>query len=679
MLRCGTVVAVFVALAVLPVWAHAQEPERLVGAVPAPGSLIAGEQVALGIRAPGLTAVRIAVDGTELDVRMQGDAASASTVLPAGSHVADARALDSAGGEVRRRWRFETSAVALRRIAGQDRIATAIALSQDGFAADAASAAVLARADGFADALAGVPLALAAQAPLLLTGPQGLDPAVAAELTRVLDDGAPVLLLGGAQALSAQVTDDVAALGLRPQRVGGSTRYETAALVAAQLPAAPESVTVLASGSAFPDALAASVPAALAGWPVLLTEPGGLPDATLARLRDGGYERVVIVGGEQAVDPAVEARLRAISAVERVAGPTRYDTAAAINRRFGDDLDRSSIALGSGRDFPDALAGAVHAAGRRSGLALTDLTLPPATAALLIDRRPVRLHGYGGPAALSDDVLASAHAVSADGGGPAQLDLAAGVRVQTDLPTVDTAASSVTVSVDGQELDAVLHAEGSALRVEVSPPPSGRAVRLTAAVRGAALTPVRHLQATFVWPGTPLLRTPEGFDLVAGDGPIVGGAGAVTTYSLEVEPATGIDPSAFAAEAEAILSEGRGWTARGERRLQRVGRTDAQVRVLLATPATVDAYCARAGLDTGGRYSCWNGHFALLNVDRWRSGSAAFAAPLDQYRGYLVSHEVGHGLGYRHVGCPAAGALAPVMMQQTISTGACAPNAWPYP
>ncbi len=642
-----------------------------------------------------LTAVRIAVDGTELGVSVEGDVARARADLVDGSHVADARAVDATGHEIRRLWRFETSSVDVRRLAGSDRIGTAIAVSQDRFAVETATAAVLARADGFADALTGVPLAAANGAPLLLTGSQELDPAVAAELQRVLVDGAPVLLLGGEGALGANVANAVTALGFRPQRVGGSTRYETAALVAAQLPTAESATAVLASGETFPDALAASVPAAVAGWPVLLTARDALPPATTTQLRAGGYERVVVVGGEQAVDRAVEPEITA--AVERVAGATRYDTAAAITRRFADLLDPAGgVALSSGSDFPDALAGGAHAAAQRAPLVLVGATLPPPSAALLTEYRPAQLTAYGGPAALAEDVLAAARAAVSDRGRPVVTEPSAGAqlddigpgtsfRIDTDLPEADAARSNATLTVDGRELDTVLRAEGRALHLEVVGIPDGlrgaepHTVRLIAAVRGPALLPVRHVQATFGLVRPPATRTPEGFDLVGGDGVVVGPAGPIHTYSLEVEPASGIDPYAFAAEAETILSDARGWTARGERRLQRIGRTDAQVRVVLATPATVDAYCARAGLRTQGRYSCWNGRFAMLNADRWRTGAAPFTAPLEQYRAYLVSHEVGHGLGYGHVGCPASGALAPVMMQQTISIGACLPNAWPYP
>ena len=163
--------------------------------------------------------------------------------------------------------------------------------------------------------------------------------------------------------------------------------------------------------------------------------------------------------------------------------------------------------------------------------------------------------------------------------------------------------------------------------------------------------------------------------IVPGRGERVG-RGDLRTYAVEVEGGLGIDQGAFARAVEQTLADPRSWTAGGRRALQRVD-TDADVRVALASPQTVDRLCAP--LRTNGRYSCANGDRAVLNTDRWMTGAAAYTGRLEEYRHYLVNHEVGHVLGFGHATCPAAGAVAPVMLQQTIGLGGCLPGPWPHP
>lgn len=173
----------------------------------------------------------------------------------------------------------------------------------------------------------------------------------------------------------------------------------------------------------------------------------------------------------------------------------------------------------------------------------------------------------------------------------------------------------------------------------------------------------------------PAMVTTEGYEVVAGTARA--GAGDRVAYTVEVDPRVDVDPLAVTAAVERALHDPRSWAADVE--LVRVeDPADARVRVVLATPAEVDRLCAEAGLNTAGRFSCWNGRVAALNAMRWAEGATDFD-DLEAYRTYLVNHEFGHGLGYGHVDCPGAGQPAPVMMQQTMSTGGCVANGWPYP
>ncbi|WP_420114853.1 DUF3152 domain-containing protein [Pseudactinotalea sp.] len=158
------------------------------------------------------------------------------------------------------------------------------------------------------------------------------------------------------------------------------------------------------------------------------------------------------------------------------------------------------------------------------------------------------------------------------------------------------------------------------------------------------------------------------------------GSAEVMTVRVEVEVGLDTHDAAFAAFVIETLNDPRGWGADGSVRFARTDAEDPDIRVVLATAATVDEMCAP--LATNGRWSCGRYGHAALNADRWVFGADAWSdggGDLTDYRQYLVNHEVGHLLGHPHEQCPVPGEPAPVMVQQSISLDGCAPNGWPHP
>jgi hypothetical protein len=153
-------------------------------------------------------------------------------------------------------------------------------------------------------------------------------------------------------------------------------------------------------------------------------------------------------------------------------------------------------------------------------------------------------------------------------------------------------------------------------------------------------------------------------------------SGELIRYDVRVEDGLSIDADEAAVLIQGVLDNERSWRGTGRWRfeLTPVGGA-ATLHAYIATPETTDRLCAP--YLTRGEVSCQNGNRVVLNAKRWQFGVAAYGADLINYRRYLVNHEFGHALGKGHVSCPAAGKLAPVMMQQTKGLGACRKNSWP--
>lgn len=257
----------------------------------------------------------------------------------------------------------------LTRVGGAGDPDTAVLLSRR-LAAGSASGAVVARVDGFADALAGGPLATARRGPVLLTPPEDAPQNVVDEARRVLAPGGTVFLLGGPAAISPAVENEFRSAGLAVTRLGGSDRFHTATLVAPLVNSAPPEI-ILVSGVSYPDAVLAGAPAGRRASPILLMAPDSVPFATNAYLMAHGGTRRVLVGGPAAVN---EAAATAAGVDERIAGPDRYSTSAAIAEKFFPGGNR--VALASGLRFQDALLASAEAGRDGYPVVLTGTPVP---------------------------------------------------------------------------------------------------------------------------------------------------------------------------------------------------------------------------------------------------------------------------------------------------------------
>lgn len=289
------------------------------------------------------------------------------------------------------------------RIWGQDRVATAIAVSNKGWTT--ASNVILCELQAYPDALSATPLAKKLDAPILLTDGNTLDPRVITELKRL--KAIHIVVLGGEGLLTKKLTATLDQLGLKWERIGGVDRYETSALIAQRI---PSDTVIIVNGENFPDALVSAPYAGIKQIPLLLTRAQALPPAIHEAYLKLHPTHVLVVGGTGVVPNSI---LTNITVEKRIGGIDRYDTAAQIYR-YSQATYSSPIAyIATGEDFADAMVGADLAAKTGAPLFLTRGTSVPTTSYSVLSTaanqtNPLqKLYILGGTGAVSATVAAT--------------------------------------------------------------------------------------------------------------------------------------------------------------------------------------------------------------------------------------------------------------------------------
>lgn len=252
----------------------------------------------------------------------------------------------------------------LARVAGSDRLKTAIAASQRLFpVADSAGAVLLSRSDNYPDALAAASLAGLLNAPILITpANQALNASVRAEIDRVLSPGKLIIILGGTSAITSSAEASLQPTYLT-ERLSGRNRYHTARLIKERGDIARGFVMtslIVASGENFADALSASSYAAYSGTPIALIKKESIP-SDAAGMFTSTVDAAYFIGGTAVLSDAVRVQAETMigNLATRLSGADRYDTSTKVANFFFANPQAVSVALGT--NFPDALAGGVLA------------------------------------------------------------------------------------------------------------------------------------------------------------------------------------------------------------------------------------------------------------------------------------------------------------------------------
>ena len=206
-------------------------------------------------------------------------------------------------------------------------------------------------------------------------------------------------------------------------RLGGATRYNTAVTTAKDAYPGWVGVThvVLASGEdrAQPDALTAAGLAGVLDAPLLLVPYASVNNAVenAVRAMPDGVKVHIVGGSGTAVSLTVERQLRGyanVASVDRVAGATRYGTAAAIARRMKTELVAQGETLPTttmitNGNFPasmyDALtASAISAHNHFPVLLVKNDSVPGETSSALSDLGLTQRYIIGGPDSVNSSV-----------------------------------------------------------------------------------------------------------------------------------------------------------------------------------------------------------------------------------------------------------------------------------
>lgn len=229
---------------------------------------------------------------------------------------------------------------------------------------------ILASGDTFADSLAASPLASYLDSPILLVKKSRVSDEVLNEINRLGADH--ILIIGGEEALSGNVEDELGGLQVETHRLFGETRYETNLAINEIIPFKSNKAFIV-SGENYPDALSIASYSGVLNYPIIYTKQDSLSDSLKQYIQTEEITKAYVIGGEAVVSKKVE---NTLPSPYRISGEDRYSTNKAIQDAFGKQLSSPYLFYATGENYPDALTAGPLASRLKSPVLLVGAAKP---------------------------------------------------------------------------------------------------------------------------------------------------------------------------------------------------------------------------------------------------------------------------------------------------------------
>lgn len=240
----------------------------------------------------------------------------------------------------------------------------------DAFEPDSVDTVIIATGKGYHDALAASGLAGLFDAPVLITPTDELCEQARAELEWLKPS--TVYIVGGPNSVSSTVFEQISELGVKVERLSGGDAVQTAIETYRKGAGSWGATAVIASSKGYYDAMSAAPYSYWADAPLFLANKDGLlSDETAEAIAEGGFERVLVAGGNLNVADGIADQLPEGIEIVRKWGANALETSAEVASWAMDEgMTSARITVATSKGYHDALTGAALSGKRGMALVL---------------------------------------------------------------------------------------------------------------------------------------------------------------------------------------------------------------------------------------------------------------------------------------------------------------------